>query len=642
MDLPENLSDLTPEQLAEAQAALRDEAEALRDEAMSSDDAAERLVQIAGQYQRIGAELETRAAADAERAERVNAALVSIAPPASDDAEVAEPAADTPADAPAEPAAADTAPDETVAAAVETPAEPAAAEVAEPAPAAEPAVAAEVSAPEPAAPEPVDTPAAQPAAAPTPEPAAAAVAQPAQEAAMTTQPTTDPVAGMTVHAPADVAPVTAGGDSRPLATFVATMANGRNDNNRHLVVDGDPDGGRSELSRLFQRKIEAITKGSAAKATGYEAITLATATTTDFRFQLGRDEIANFTVMEEMRRAVEPIVASGGNCAPFAPRYDVFNVAEPQSPVEQALPVLGAPRGGVRYVVGPSWTDAREGVRVTTTAEDADGYAPDGPTPRKPCVALECPPIVECEVDAVSRCVQFGNLQYRTFPELVDVFLEHLAVAFAEEKEVTYLDAIDAGSTWVTGGIDYGATRSSYYTLALALHAYRKRNHMSLDAPLQVLAPDSFVPLIKADMVNDNTMGLGFLGASAETVARELLSSLNASVAWYYDGASDYSLTEQMAGSQAGDGAALNPWACDLRFYIYAPGTWARLDGGTLDVGLIRDSELNATNDLQFFAEQWVQACKLGNESMRLDLQATPNGAAPEWVSALPFCTPAS
>ena len=76
---------------------------------------------------------------------------------------------------------------------------------------------------------------------------------------------------------------------------------------------------------------------------------------------------------------------------------------------------------------------------------------------------------------------------------------------------------------------------------------------------------------------------------------------------------------------------ALKDWPEDAVTYLYAPGTFVRLDGGTLDVGLIRDSLLNRTNDLEIFAEEWTQVCKLGIESIKITHQGLcPNGAAPE------------
>lgn len=397
---------------------------------------------------------------------------------------------------------------------------------------------------------------------------------------------------------------------------------------------------RGRLAALICKKHGQLSRMSSNVT--YEPITLASAKVMEHEYELGSGHEENFSIIEAATQRGAALVAAGGNCAPLAPNWDVFNVAEAMSPVEGFLPSVGAPRGGIRYVQPPSWPEAQPGVRFTTTEQDADGYTnqPDyggpgipGTTAPKPCVRMECLPIVECEVDAVSQCVTFGNLQYRTFPEQVEAFLSHLAVAFAQAKEISYLNAIEAGSTAVNATPPYGATRGSVFAWCLAAHAYRKRNRMPLDAPLDVLAPDSMIPLLKTDMINDLHLGLSFLDVDEMTVARELFDRLNLNVEFYYDFSTNYTSIAAMLQPQVA--GPLNAFPSIYRSYMFAPGTWIRLDGGTLDVGIVRDSTLNSQNDLQIFAEEFTQVCKVGIESIRLDLTLCPSGVGPNPVTAL-------
>ena len=41
----------------------------------------------------------------------------------------------------------------------------------------------------------------------------------------------------------------------------------------------------------------------------------------------------------------------------------------------------------------------------------------------------------------------------------------------------------------------------------------------------------------------------------------------------------------------------------EVAWTLYPQGTFLAMDGGTLDLGIIRDSVLNSTNDFQIFAE---------------------------------------
>ncbi|HUV11713.1 MAG TPA: major capsid protein [Acidimicrobiia bacterium] len=635
---PEGLHSLSDDDLNSLAGDLQESAQALREQAASDDTVLGQLEDLAASYQLVQDELAEREVQKEARGERVQQALSRIGAPAVDGApeteggEVAEPDAMDGAEAP-----------EMVAASVDD----TATTTGDAAPAAA-ATTDEETLSEEAGTIPQD-----PATARVPSDPNAPEGMSNQEAAVggdeVHQPVGtehDAVAQLSANRPASGVPAVATetqerkahrggvrrGERSKLSTFV---------DNGLVSPDGKGDEiDRGKLAALICKKHGQLARMSS--SVSYEPITLASARVDEHEFELGSGHEENFSIIEAATQRGAALVAAGGNCAPLAPNWDVFNVAEAMSPIENFLPSMGAPRGGIRYVQPPSWPEAQEGVRFTTTAEDADGYTnqPDyggegipGTTAPKPCVRMECLPIVECEVDAVSQCVTFGNLQYRTFPEQVEVFLSHLATAFAQAKEISYLDAIEAGSTAVNASPPYGATRGAVFAWTLAAHAYRKRNRMPLDAPLDVLAPDSMIPLLKADMINDLHLGLSFLDVDEGAVARELFDRLNLNVEFYYDFSTDYGSTAAMLQAQVA--GPLNAFPSIYRSYMYAPGTWVRLDGGTLDVGIVRDSTLNSQNDLQIFAEEFTQVCKIGIESIRLDLTLCPSGAGPAPVTAL-------
>jgi len=203
-------------------------------------------------------------------------------------------------------------------------------------------------------------------------------------------------------------------------------------------------------------------------------------------------------------------------------------------------------------------------------------------------------------------------------------------VAFTQTKEVFYLDAIDGASTAVTATPAYGATRGVTQTILAAAANYRRRQHQPINATLTLMLPSWMVEFIKVDMVNDHSMGLGFLNAG-EAEVNAWLASANLDVAWYYDSATG---AGQAFADLQGAGA-INPFPTSVVGYLFAPGTFVRLDGGTLDVGIVRDSTLNGTNDLQIFSEQWIQVCQVGLESLRLEITLCPDGTGPEPVTPL-------
>jgi hypothetical protein len=59
---------------------------------------------------------------------------------------------------------------------------------------------------------------------------------------------------------------------------------------------------------------------------------------------------------------------------------------------------------------------------------------------------------------------------------------------------------------------------------------------------------------------------------------------------------------------------------------IGAPGAIIEMDGGTLDLGLVRDSVLNGTNDYQIFMEEWLGLCNRGIEMLELNIKLDKAG----------------
>ncbi|HUW00913.1 MAG TPA: major capsid protein [Acidimicrobiales bacterium] len=641
IEVPEELSGLTIEELTELQTSIKDAAQELAGDAAKEDDALKEVERLGAEYDRIGEELASRKAAEAERAARAEEALNRFADPEPESTETeVEPEIEAAVEAPvveetdiegegteevaaatetevtAEAAAEEITEETTVEEATEELSDDSAEAVADPL-AAEVAVAAVASDESKASieeePEALATEDAEVTAEATDEP-------PQEEATMTTESIPDAaaetVAALEGEAPDAVSPA----ETSSFAGFSIMRAT----NSAAGLNEGD------ELSvKSLAESITRKSHGMQNIPTGtYERIVVGTMHADYGERRLGSGAEENFAILESLRHDAEALVAAGGNCAPLAPSYDFFRLAEALNPVEQCLPAVEAPRGGIRYITPPDFRDAEGGVRVTTEAEDAAGYPPTAP---KPCVAVACPPIEECRVDAVSKCVTFGNLNFRVFPEQVEAFLEDLDVIFTEEKEIFYLDAIDAASTAVTSGPRYGAVRSILWDLAEAAAGYRRRNHMAPDATLNVMLPSWVAELVKVDMVNDFSLGLSFVGADTNALAAEMLARLNLAPCFYYDsatGAGQAFNDPQLAGP-------LNPFPSTVVSYLFAPGTFVRLDAGTLDLGIVRDSVLNGTNDLQMFSEQWIQVCQVGLESVRLESTVCPDGTAPAAVAPI-------
>jgi len=568
IQVPEDLTGLTEDELTQLGLQIQEQVEALAEEAKKDDSKLSELERLVSEFDRVNDELTTRESAAAEREERVGAVLQRFAPEGEDDADVEEADLDG-----ADEGTSDDEPvvDDNIEASVEVTLEASTDDITDDVALVEPVIESR-------------------------HPVVSALKQ---------------------SRPAAVEPIAVEEDA-----LAAGFRSRVNDN-------GLSDGQTIDISALAELLVDRKRHTASVPTGTFEKITLASATV-EHPYVLGTGYEENFAILDavrsrhaQARAEVNALVASGGNCAPLEPDYDFFRLAEAMNPVESCLPTVQVPRGGIRFISPPDFRDAAAGVRVTTEVEDASGYPPTAP---KPCVAVACPPVEECRVDVVSQCVRFGNLNFRTFPEQVESFLQDLAVIFTETKEIFYLDAIDNASTAVTAGSTYGAVRSLINNIAIATANYRRRHHMAADAVLELFLPSWIAEFVYVDLVNDHSLGLAQICEDPVRTVQCAFATLNLNVCFYYDSATGAG-QEFNAAQAAG---VLNSFPTTVVSYIFAPGTFVRLDGGTLDVGMIRDSSLNGTNDLEMFSEEWLQVCFVGLESIRLEHTLCPDGTAPE------------
>jgi hypothetical protein len=374
--------------------------------------------------------------------------------------------------------------------------------------------------------------------------------------------------------------------------------------------------------------------GHVSEGVSGDFVSIASGEKAGFDFTIGQDAQENFGILREAQARSQALVASGGCQPPITPLYEFFRLADPQAPVEDYLTAVQAPRGGIRHIVSPNTsaalTDARTGLDKSTKDRDYSGSTVQDTSGPKSVAKVDCPSVNEEYVVAVSQIIEFDNLQYRIFPEQVAAFQEDVAVAFASKKEVFYLDYINTHSTAVTSDYDYGASRSILRDWTLAATAYRKRHGMARTATLVFVCPDWAMEALRLDMALNADGGLDLYDVTDARILAAL-SARNIQPVWYNDAPTAAS-TQKFDGAQTT--GALNGWPATVTAYIHAPGTFVRLDGGTLDLGLVRDSALNGTNDLQLFMEEWIGAAMLGLESVKLTSSITVNGAAPTGVTA--------
>jgi hypothetical protein len=116
-----------------------------------------------------------------------------------------------------------------------------------------------------------------------------------------------------------------------------------------------------------------------------------------------------------------------------------------------------------------------------------------------------------------------------------------------------------------------------------------------------------------------NMPGDGTLGAG-EAEIKGYLSSSNVDMVG--------SIDLNSFGAQQGSAAKLLEFPDSITWYLFAEGTFLFLDGGTLDLGIIRDSTLVGTNDYKMFVETFENVAKVGIESLAITTALSINGVA--------------
>lgn len=318
----------------------------------------------------------------------------------------------------------------------------------------------------------------------------------------------------------------------------------------------------------------------------------------------------------------QAITAAGGLCAPVNVRYDLFGLGDLGRPVKDALAPFNADRGGIRFITPPTLADLNGSVSLWTVQDDIDSATVGAPDPVKPCIRVACGAEVTVLSDAIPLCLTFGNMGARAYPEMVARNNELGLLWHARYAETRLLTRIGALSTAVTGTRKIGATSDFFANVDRAAAAYRNRHRMNANTPLRVIAPQWLKDLMHADMAY-RLPGDGVEAnlALADSLINTFFSVRNINVTWSEDGETGQVFAAQSAG-------ALLDFPDNVIWYMFAEGTFLFLDGGTLDLGLVRDSTLNGTNDYKMFVETFEGVAKVGIESLRVTSRLEPTGMA--------------
>jgi hypothetical protein len=308
-----------------------------------------------------------------------------------------------------------------------------------------------------------------------------------------------------------------------------------------------------------------------------------------------RNNVSKITDDEGIRQAwatahdVESMVASGGWCAPSETVYD-FVCDYESMPESLNLPGITSTRGGLRYPVSPLLADVYNDVNSGFTWTEDDDIAaaePGGPT--KPCFVIPCPTFEEERLQAQGICVTAGNLTDRAYPELTSRYIDLVMTAHAHRMNALTVAKVVAASTLVnpTEDADLGAAESLFGHSEFIVNRFRDAFFAGADFVMEGVLPRWTRAVVRRDIARRN-------GVEFDQVSNADIAAAFAEIGARVQFISNY---QPLAAADVA-------YPATVEMLLYPAGAHTRLNGGSLDLGVVRDSTLNATND---FTAAWTE-----------------------------------
>lgn len=440
----------------------------------------------------------------------------------------------------------------------------------------------------------------------------AEVEAPAEAEASNTETPSEPQAqeeALTVTASAEETSIEVPADRRPVAQAVSNPVAITAGADIPGYQAGSQISDMDEVAKLFAKRLDTLRRVNGGD--GEQTIVASLATTYPEALVLKGDEKTNTAQVTAALEEREALVASGGWGTPSPVRYDIFGFGTDARPVKDSLPKFQADRGSITFVVPPVLSDYADAVGIWTAETDAD---PGEAT--KNVLVVEGASTITEDVDAVTVQLQIGNLLSRAYPEYVARHNELALIQHARVAELNTLSKMESNSTAVTTNGLIGVARDFLVRVKVAAAAYRSRHRIDPNTRLQAIIPMWVYEAMMSDLTL-NAPGDGSLDVTKAEIAGYLATS-NVSLTASYD-------LNTFGAQTAGP---LLEFPDTFKWFLFSEGTFLFLDGGTLDLGIVRDSALVGTNDYRMFVETFEGLAKVGIESLAITSNIVVDGSA--------------
>jgi hypothetical protein len=294
--------------------------------------------------------------------------------------------------------------------------------------------------------------------------------------------------------------------------------------------------------------------------------------------------------------------ATGGVCQPVNIDWSLDTWFTADRPLRDALPSYQASRGGLQYRQPIDFSAMLGATSVWTAATDAN---PGAST--KPVVHIACPNVQTQYVDAVPTRLGFGNMQSRFDPETVAMNTDAAMAAASHVAELNLLAKIAAAATAdITTAALLGAARDFMTTLRQSAAIYRDNHRIPDSQVITVCLWRGVRDLIIIDRIKelahddagDSTFHLGYDWVDS------LFAAAGCRPIWVIDPLPANGVVYPLQGfAPVAASTALPKFPASFVWHMWVEGSIQFLDGGRLDLGVVRDSTLDAVNDYETFVE---------------------------------------
>lgn len=322
---------------------------------------------------------------------------------------------------------------------------------------------------------------------------------------------------------------------------------------------------------------------------------------------------------------IDALTASGGLCAPLTPFYNQPLLSTAARPVRDALPNYMAERGGISVPTPGTIADITTAITVITEEEDALG----GTYATKSCQDFTCPTWTDVAVTVIAHCREYGNLNAMAWPEGIAFQNDLTMAAHARVSDGYLLDRIGSLSLSLTSAQGYGAISQVVGALIKARASTISYLRMPAGSRFRALIPFWLIDVLAWDLVNSQ---FGRFEYGPDSFVG-LLARYGIDVSYFLD---EETGTGQVFSAEV-TGGAIDNFPSTAYAYVFPEGTFLHIDSGDLELGIVRDSTLNSTNDFQVFGETFENVARIGpaQAAKKIAITACPSGTVATPATAI-------